>query len=554
MSIPNYLKPGIKVAFVLSTAVAFFAGYNTFLVDYSLEDLKFALNSVEKKELGGLDKLLSFTMVAEAAEVEIVSDQFANIEYAGEALSSPKPGRPVDDIKDILGSVIAKKKEARAGILNVLDTLSGRLARALGISSRLNDRLLKNERKAGSFLIGKKVLESRLGLAKTAESKQDLLYRAGIIEMKALKYLKGIDSFKEAVILEPDTPIGIKSLFNVAWCEKAAGRLEDSAADFGDFLKRHPKDELAKDAEYQMTILMRKSGKYKEAAEALEALADKYENSLLAPTVLFQAAGTYLTDLGDKEAAERVLRKLRERYFLSEFASSGTSIFKRLHPEEAAAKKGSVFDQLLWEASPLGKAVRDAIDISATRFVIKMIQGTIKYIDLWEWNIGDTVKVEKTDKFFTEWCEKYLHVVTKNTLVKVRNVTLRFREGGRIEIRGTAAIGGAAQEAYISGKMELKTYELGTITQKTSAKEAASPNWIVYTVDECRLGPMRVPPPLVNSALARAHKIFNQKIPFEIRNFHIAEGTGYWEGPQRASRAQLANERPEMYEYLYKSR
>ena len=553
MPAPDYLKPGIKVFVVLGGIVAFFIGYNTFLVDNSLEDLKYALNSVERKELGGLDRLLSFTMVAEAAEVRIESDSLANLEYVGAVASSPRVGRPVDDIKDILKNIVSKKKGARAGVLNTLDAANDRMRRVLGISPNLNARLLRNEAAARAILVKEKALESRLDSAASLELKQDILYGAGIIQMKALNYLKAITLFKEAIGLGPDTSAGIKSLFNMAWCEKAVGRPEDSARDFEDFVKRYPKNELAKDAEYQMTIIMRRDGRYREAAEALKVLAYKYEDSLLAPAALFQAAGTYLADLEDKEAAEGVLKRLRKQYLLSEFSSSKTSMFKELVPEEAAAKKAGMA-QFIWEKSPFGRAVMEAVDASATRFVIEMIRGAIKYIQLWEWDIGDSVKIEKTDAFLTEWCEARLNVTSKNALVKVRNVSLKFRSGNKIEIHGSVTAGGVGQEFFISGKMELIDYESTVFAKEETDAGRISPNWVVYTVDECRLGPAQIPPEVVNRALARAHKIFNQKVPFEIRSFNISGGTGYWEGPQRASRADLTKEQPEMYEYLYKRR
>ena len=80
------LRPGVKLSLVLLVTVGFFVSYNRFLVDNSLEDLKVALNSVDRHEFRGLDRLFAFASAAEASEADIRPALFANIEYVGDVI------------------------------------------------------------------------------------------------------------------------------------------------------------------------------------------------------------------------------------------------------------------------------------------------------------------------------------------------------------------------------------------------------------------------------------------------------------------------------------
>jgi hypothetical protein len=185
-----------------------------------------------------------------------------------------------------------------------------------------------------------------------------------------------------------------------------------------------------------------------------------------------------------------------------------------------------------------------------------MIEGAIKYIDLYHFDLGNNIRIERTDEFLTNWCNKYLDTMSRDLTARVSNITLRFREGSRIEMRGFGTMAGISAEGYMIGKMELKPYRPDLTPSGAFTQEVVAPNWIVYTVEECRIGPVTIPADIVNNALARCHKIFNQKMPFEVRGFHIDlnSGVGVWEGPQRFPTSQLLKEQPDMYERTYKSR
>ncbi len=64
---------------------------------------------------------------------------------------------------------------------------------------------------------------------------------------------------------------------------------------------------------------------------------------------------------------------------------------------------------------------------------------------------------------------------------------------------------------------------------------------------------MDIPVETINKALIRAHRIFNEKLPFRVIKCELDADTkiGTWEGLQRVSTAKLKSENPENYEKMY---
>lgn len=540
------LKPGIRLTLVLVVTVGFFVSYNKFLVDYSLEDMKVALNSVEKSEFKGLDRLFDFAAAAEASEVDIKAGLFANIEYVGDVISTSKIGRGVNDIRDLMKQVVDKKAAERGNVLNALDAVNRNVAAALGFRPKLRAAISRNEKMAALLIDEAFVLSSQAAGAKSLIEKQSFLYKSGVTYMKALAYPQAISSFRESIALDPQSQLGARSLFNKAWCEKTLGNLDESARDFQEFLKLYPEDKLAKDAEFQIAILNRKEFKYKEAADALVKVAEKYENSEIAPVALFQAAGTYSFDLGDEEAAKKIFEALRDRYPVSELSSSKTTTYMRLAPEAARRNTSYHLTRLLWNMPPLGTYIREAIDRSSTRFISKAIRETISYIDRSKLDKGDAIKIEKSDADISKWLNRHLDIISKNLFIQIKNVSVRVREGNEIEVQTSTTMGGVEVKGYLLGRLELKR-------EPSAGKEEYR---IALIVEQSKFGPVNLPPEMANASLERCQKIFNQKLPFAIRKLQMdaASGTILFEGTQRVLTEQLRKEHTESYEEMYKGK
>jgi len=573
-------KPVTKISGILLIAVIFFVLYNRFMINQSLEDLRFSLSNIQKNEYSGLDKLLSYVLLSEIAKEPIQTDIFENIEYACDVIGLAKSGRSLADAADILRSVITKKEDERGAFLTAIDTVNNGLSGALGLSPDLKKRISRNKAREKALLEEKKRLYARLisptspGETKdivfklvsdmpeeekkrelfnvvsgvSLKDKQEILYRIGIAEMRSSNYDQAIFLLKEAFGVDPKSPIAPKLLFNLAWCEKALHNFKKSEEYLREFIKLFPDDDLKENAALQIALLYRKTSQYNETADSFLAVAHKNEHSPLAPIALFQALATYLYDLGDEGSAKEVFEELNALYPASEYSSAKTFVYKRLFSEETARfDLGYQIYKLLWNMSPLATAISEVTDKISTRFVIRMIEGTIQQIELLNLDLGDTVRIERTDEFLTNWCNRSLDVVSKNALVSVKNVLIRYKESNRIEVSGFVRLGTVELMGYAIGRMELKKDAYITYDAYKSEKQ------IIYTVEMCKIGRIEIPADIINKALVRAHRIFNQKIPFEIRRFEInmATRTGIWEGPQKESALKLRDEKPETYKYLY---
>ncbi len=440
--------------------ISFFALYNTFLVNRSLEDLRFALNGIQKNECISLNELLSFNLAKEAGKEKIGSDTFASIEYVNDTITLAKPGRELDDAADLMEKAIEKQELERGKVLTVADTINNKVLRFLGLSQDLSKRLVNNKNEARSLLKEKMLLYKNLERLISAEEKQEVFYKMALIDMAALNYSEAISSFNEAFKINPDNKTGINSFFRIAWCEKAMGDFKSSLRDFSYFLERFPNDPLTKNAEFQIANLYRREGNYTKFVTDLLSLSDKYHNSNLAPLALFQAVGSYQYDLNDEESAKQIFKKLQNLYPASEFASAKTFVYQNLFPKKVSglSVKERIY-KLVWEASPLAAAVAKATDIVSTNLVIKMIEGAIKQIEFLNLDLGDNVKIERTDKFLTRWANKKLAAVSKNSNLSAMNISLHFKPGNKIAVTGQARMGPFEISGYVLGSIRLKNYQ-----------------------------------------------------------------------------------------------
>ena len=116
----------VFVLFVL--IISFFIFYNTFLIDRTLENLRFSLEQTalayDTSDLNGLDVLLNQVMVDEITPQKTNVTTIANLEYVRNAISGKKDYHVIDYMKTSLGSVIKEKEEKRGVFLSALDNIN----------------------------------------------------------------------------------------------------------------------------------------------------------------------------------------------------------------------------------------------------------------------------------------------------------------------------------------------------------------------------------------------------------------------------------------------
>ena len=131
----------LRLLLVFSVTITFFIGYNRFLVDYTIKDLKLALNNIKKDELEGVDKILSYALSDELRKPKPEIYTAIALEYSKEILLKREKKRSLNDTETILENLIMQKTEKRGRILKVLGDTSTSIAHVLNIDSDIDKRL-----------------------------------------------------------------------------------------------------------------------------------------------------------------------------------------------------------------------------------------------------------------------------------------------------------------------------------------------------------------------------------------------------------------------------
>lgn len=124
----NTLSRFRRVILLFLAVVAFFFFYNAFLIDNTIEILRFSIEETaaayDISDLDGLDLLLSQVMIEEVLPEQMMLANVANLEYARNAIASGKSYRVVDYMKTSLDAVVKEKESKRGRTLQALDWIN----------------------------------------------------------------------------------------------------------------------------------------------------------------------------------------------------------------------------------------------------------------------------------------------------------------------------------------------------------------------------------------------------------------------------------------------
>lgn len=135
---------------IVALAVAFFLAYNTYLIDHSLESLKFSLNKISDaqtvEETQDMKMILNEALIKEVSAEKLETTNVVSLEFSQNIISEAKVNDQLKDLKQILSSVVKEKEAKRSAILLKLDAVNERVQVAL---SRLYIRFYGKAKKAG---------------------------------------------------------------------------------------------------------------------------------------------------------------------------------------------------------------------------------------------------------------------------------------------------------------------------------------------------------------------------------------------------------------------
>lgn len=306
----NFVKKTYKILIVLSAAVIFFLGYNTYLVDRSLANLRVALDKVsDAKTLGDASKLVSvldYSLVAEVSSQKLQVSSISKIELAKDILSRPQDLSQLEDVKFVLNEVIKEKEKERAGILVVLDKVTKAFTPAI---TKISKAKLKDQ---ASYI------KERISIIKDKYELQTAYYELANIYTRLSDFDAAEDALRKTVALNPESRLAKKCRFNLAWNQKRQGNFEEAIKEFADLSQTAAEENLSVFSKYQMADAYRQKGGYAKAATLYQEVAKESQDKDLIQFSKFRAGYTYLYDLKDHSKAEEIFDRLK-----GEFKGSG---------------------------------------------------------------------------------------------------------------------------------------------------------------------------------------------------------------------------------------
>ncbi|MBI3615727.1 MAG: tetratricopeptide repeat protein [Candidatus Omnitrophica bacterium] len=115
----------LRIPIALIGIGLFLAGYNRFILDTNLQNLKTSLSALNKavgvSQAEAVLLLVDQTLVAEMAKEEIHLKDLASLQYTQGTLASGQLQRPVEDARLIMESLTEDRASARSGFLTTLD-------------------------------------------------------------------------------------------------------------------------------------------------------------------------------------------------------------------------------------------------------------------------------------------------------------------------------------------------------------------------------------------------------------------------------------------------
>ncbi|MDD5617673.1 MAG: tetratricopeptide repeat protein [Candidatus Omnitrophica bacterium] len=125
------LKKFLAPLIVIISVVLFFLSYNTYLVDHSLEDLKFVLEQTAKaqniEETGRIGVLLDDLLISEVSSLKLDSLSMVNLEFTKNIVSKGGVKEQLSDVEFLLNKLVKKREKNRGSWLLAFDRMNNDL-------------------------------------------------------------------------------------------------------------------------------------------------------------------------------------------------------------------------------------------------------------------------------------------------------------------------------------------------------------------------------------------------------------------------------------------
>jgi len=305
------LKKTYIILIVLALVVIFFLGYNMYLIDYSLANLKLALNQVNDIKTSGeaknLASALDYSLFNEIASETLQSGNISKIELAKDILNKSQDANRLKDVKFALQEVIKEKEKERPAVLIALDKLSSLVAPG---ARKISKTKLEDQARGS---------REKIGTLSDRDELQSAYYVLANTYAQLSEFEKAKETYDKAIAFNPDSNLAKKSRFNLAWNEKNRGNLDEAIKEFEKLSQAPGEEKLASFSKYQLAETYRKKGDYEKAVAIYREVAG--ENKELAQISNLQTGTTLLYDLKQSDKAKEVFDKAKTLFKGTDFAA-----------------------------------------------------------------------------------------------------------------------------------------------------------------------------------------------------------------------------------------
>ena len=298
-----------KVLLIAGGIVLFFFCYNRFLIDRSFVNLKITLEQLSQIEtpadLKRIKPLLKTVLLKELAKISSSSISLGYIETALQVIDAAQTPEEIAEVKFLVSSVV----EALENNMNPVQAAFGDLNKYFVPPQTAESK--QSLRKLIQSL--HKKIDTVKGTTAPATLQQwccDL----GNAYLRAQSFAQAKEYFLKAIALDPQSPAGIKSKFNVAWICKEEGDFEKAMQLFTEVAQTGTRGDAPAMGMYQCIDVLLKKGEFQDAVKMYNRFAEEYPEFSIADLAMYEAAYISFYTLHQNDAALGYLEKLEEKF------------------------------------------------------------------------------------------------------------------------------------------------------------------------------------------------------------------------------------------------
>lgn len=297
----NFLKKSYKILVVILAAILFFLGYNTYLIDRSLVNLRFALDRISDvktlEDAKELASILDYSLFTEVSSSDLKTSKISRIELVKDILTNPKSTSQLEVAKYTLKNLIESKEKERPPMLVILDKIFA-LRAAKVAKGKLENQV--------------KYLKEKLVTLKDKDELQEVYFELANIYTQLLEFDKAKETYRTVIELDPEAKLAKRSQFNLAWNEKLQGNLDEAIKMFENLSQTAGEEKLITFSKYQMAEIYKKKGDYLKAVAIYQEIAGQQYDEDLSNMAWLQTGYTYLYDLKEYEKTKEIFDRTKE--------------------------------------------------------------------------------------------------------------------------------------------------------------------------------------------------------------------------------------------------